>query len=150
MTLPVTSVLLFGPVMLLCGLKFGTFLFYLMREGIIYPSDWTPSDRHTAVHTDAKLSSLIIIRTWFPPWNCVNGAGVWRFVSHLLFSFLSIQWVFLYCTGICVQIVGIFLLIKQWCLKMYLIDCIVLCFTLSYKTKYKNGQKKLCVNQNWA
>ena len=34
-TLPVTTELLFGMVTLLCGLKCGTFLFYLMSEGSV-------------------------------------------------------------------------------------------------------------------
>ena len=34
-TQPATTLLLFDPVMLLCGLKCGTFLFYLMSEGSI-------------------------------------------------------------------------------------------------------------------
>lgn len=38
-TLPVTMLLLFGPVTLLCGLKCKTFLFHLLSEGSVYLSD---------------------------------------------------------------------------------------------------------------
>ena len=34
-TLPANTLLLFGPVMLLCGLKCGTFAFYSMTEGSV-------------------------------------------------------------------------------------------------------------------
>ena len=46
-TLPATKLLLFGLVTLLCWLKFGMFLFYLMSEGSVKLSNWTPSGRHT-------------------------------------------------------------------------------------------------------
>ena len=56
---PPATLLLFGLVSLLCGLKCGTFLFYLMSEWSVLLSDWTPSDRQTPVpsvgfssHTD--------------------------------------------------------------------------------------------------
>ena len=46
---PPATVLLFGLVTLLCGLKCGTFLFYLMSDRSVLLSDWTPSDQHTPV-----------------------------------------------------------------------------------------------------
>ena len=66
---------------------------------------------------------------------------IYHFVSCLFifFLFLSTQWEFLYrlclSVGICMESVGIFLIIKQWCSQKHLFHCVVFIFTIKLSPK---------------
>ena len=106
--LPVTSVLVFGPVTLCWSVEHS--LIWWVKELFICLTD-------------------------------LQYRQIYHFVSCLFifFLFLSTQWEFLYrlclSVGICMESVGIFLIIKQWCSQKHLFHCVVFIFTIKLSPK---------------
>ena len=79
-TLPVATLLLIGPVMLLCGLRCGTFLLYVMSEDLFWLSDCEHHQTNTplfrasgfSIHTDTASS---LLRLWYYLWRRIRATA---------------------------------------------------------------------------